>query len=412
MKLLSAQFLLLLVFLAPPAAHAEEREWTSSDGRKVAGEIIALEAGQVTLKTAKGNFKFPLDRLSPPDQKVATDWDAERMKKAAAGEDPKMPAGPRAGALGDFTELKLGVWPEQAEAKFEVSDIQIIKEDKDAKEFIYRTPHFEFISPLRLSTSVIREFAAIFEATYEFMRVMPIGLNPQPSTHGYYQTKLFGSREEYYADGGMQGSGGMHSYSWRGEEVLSSLIRVPLGNLGVEYTGVRYIVDHQKRSDTLTHEIAHQLTGRWLIVTPVWFKEGLAETVSSQKYNNGSFKLTRMEKAITGQLSQRGQSDRDFSMVPLEKLMTMTSEEWASALSSGTGQGGRNYQSANFLFYYFLKLEGKGDAARLVDYMKALAAGKSEPEASKEILLAGRTYKDLETDVAKAWRGDVKIVFE
>lgn len=401
----------LALLLSWPTAKAEEREWTSADGRKVPGEIIALENGQVTLKTAKGNFKFPLDRLSPGDQQHAKAWDAARMKKAESGQDPGLPAGPRAAALGDFSDVKLGVWPDQAEAKFEAADIKIVKEDKDAKEYIYRTPHFEFISPLRLSTSVIREFAGIFEATYEFMRVMPIGLNPQPSTHGFYQTKLFGSREDYYADGGMEGSGGMHSYSWRGDEVISSLIRVPLGNLGVEYTGVRYIVDQQKRSDTLTHEIAHQLTGRWLIVTPVWFKEGLAETVSSQKYNNGNFKLTRMEKAIVEQLSRTGRPGREFSMVPLERLMTMSSETWASALASGQG-GGKNYQSANFLFYYFLKLEGNGDAARLVDYMKALASGKPEPEACKEILLAGRTYQELEADVAKAWRSDIKLVFE
>lgn len=406
-------FLLILASsLMVSRARSEERDWTSADGRKVKGEITSFEDDQVTLKTVRGDFKFPLSKLSEADQTFAREWDAARMKKAAAGEDPKQPAGPRGGVLGDFSNLKLGVWPTSASAQMEDGSIKVVKEDKEAGEYIYHTPHFEFISPLRLSTSVVREFAGIFEATYEFMKIIPIGLDPKPSTNGFYQTKLFETKEAYYSDGGMPGSGGMHSSSWRGLEILSSLIRVPLENLGVEYTGVRYIVDHKKQSDTLTHEITHQLTGRWLIVTPVWFKEGLAETVSSQKYDNGTFRLTRMEKGITDQLAKRNQSDREFSMVPLEKLMTMSSQEWAAALSGSGQMAGKNYQSANFLFYYFLKLEGAGDGARLVNYMKALSEGKPEPEASKEVLLEGRSYEDLQTDVAQKWRNQIKLKFE
>ena len=386
---------LTLLFAAIALASAESRIWTSSDGKSLQGEITALEGDEITLKTDKGVFKFPLTRLSEADQKFAREW-KEKATSSPPAEDDK--------TVGSFANLELGVWPNSVEAEFELDEIEIVKEDKDAGEYIYRSPHFEFTSPVRLSKSLIREFSRIFEATFAFMKAMPIGLDPKPSTLGYYKTKLYDSREAYFQDGGMQGSGGMHTYSWRGTEVISSLIKVPLTNLGVEFTGTRYIVDHRKRSDTLTHEIAHQVTGRWLPLLPTWVKEGLAETVSTQPYDNGRFRLTQMDRAIRDDVTRRSGSDREFGMINLKRLMTITGSEWASDLASPNSPP--NYPSANLLFYYFLRLEGEGNGERFVTYLKALAEGTPEATARDEILLEGRTYEELEEDVAKAWRSE------
>jgi len=335
---------------------------------------------------------------------------------AAAKEGDENEGTRTAPVIGNFENLKLGEWPQYVVADLSVDQIETVEkkegeedstsEDSEElkEEFIYRTPHFEFHSPDKLSVSVVREFARIFEATFNFVNEMPIGLAPQPSQNGYYQTKLYMTKDDYYTDGGMAGSGGMFSFRWRGED-MSGIIKVPLPNLGVEYTGTRFIVDQNKRSTTLTHEITHQVMMRWLATPmPTWLSEGIAEFVSSQNYDGGRFKLSSMNRAIADEVT-RGQG-KEFTMLNLEKLMNITSQEWANELASGSG--GMNYNSANILAYYFLRLDGEGDAAHLVEFIKVLLSGDRDAakKAQDEHLLRGRSYEELQEDLAKAWRSE------
>ena len=388
------KFLILCFTFFAITASAEDRSWTSSDGNKVQGEIVSLEGNEVSLRTTKGVFKFPLTRLSKADQDYAKAW---KEKASSPGSEKEIG--------GKLDSVKLGEWPKSVSAEFELDQIIVVKEDKEKGEYIYRSPHFEFQTSLRLSKSVIREFARIFEATYEFTRIIPIGLDPRPWGEGFYLTKLYATRDDYFADGGMQGSGGMFSWARRGKEITKSIIKVPLPNLGVEFTGTRFIVDHKKRSDTLIHEIAHQMTGRWLAVMPTWFTEGLAETVSVQRYNSGRFNLTSMDRSVKEDVVRRSQSDREFAMLNLERLMKITGREWAQELAEGTG-GRKNYPSANVLFYYFARLEGEGNGKNLVEYMKAVSEGMKEEEARTEILMSGKSFEALQEDVAKKWRSE------
>ncbi len=414
-------FLLLLFPAVTLTASEATRTWTSSDGKTIEGTIKGLEENILKLETDRGLFEVPLERFSEEDQLFAREW--AKNEAAMAAENSKTdPAENMAPVLGAFDDLKLGEWPQYVTDELEIDLIEEI-EGSDAKAevgdeeetetgelFIYRTPHFEFRSPDRLSKSVVREFARIFEATFNFVDQMPIGLAPMPSANGYYITKLYMSTDDYYADGGMAGSGGMFSWRRRGNE-MSGVIKVPLSNLGVEYTGTRFVVDQNKRSTTLTHEITHQVMMRWLATPmPTWLSEGIAEFVSSQNFDNGRFKLSSMDRAVSEEIT-RGQG-RDFRMVGAEKLMNISSAEWASELASGFG--GQNYNSASALAYYFLRLDGNGDAAYLVEFLKALVSGdkKAMEEAQSEFLLRGRSYEELEKDIAEAWRSEgLKIEF-
>tara|TARA_R110002096_G_scaffold189193_11_gene369584 strand:+ start:2889 stop:4064 length:1176 start_codon:yes stop_codon:yes gene_type:complete len=388
------------------------------------GTILDLDGDTVRLETARGIFELPLSRFSADDQAFAKQWVKEQEEMIA--EESKAGGKKIAPPIGNFENLELGVWPQYAVAELEIDQIEILDEaeianileengESDAVEveelFVYRTPHFEFHAPDRLSTSVIREFARIFEATYQFIDQMPIGLAPRPSASGYYPTTLYMTKEDYYADGGMEGSGGMMSWRRKGKE-MSSIIKVPLPNLGVEYTGARFVVDSKKRSTTLTHEIAHQVMMRWLMTPmPTWLSEGIAEVVSCQEYDNGRFKLSSMDRAIVEDVT-RGQG-RDFRMINLEKLMNITSKEWSSELADGFG--GINYKSSNVLAYYFLKLDGEGDAANLVEFLKELPTIKRDglSELQERHLLRGRSYEEIQEDLAKTWRSEgLKIEYQ
>ncbi|MEM1441760.1 MAG: hypothetical protein AAGF67_05425 [Verrucomicrobiota bacterium] len=408
----------LLLFLSAATTFADSRTWTSADGKTIEGTILDFDGENVKLETERGVFDLPLSRLSEEDQEFAKTWSKEKEEMAEAESEES--GRPQASQIGNFEDLTLGEWPQYVTADLDLDDIVIVegeelsalREENEGGQggeelYVYRTPHFEFHAPDRLSASVIRDFSRIFEATFQFIDQMPIGLAPSPSSNGFYPTKLYMTRDDYYADGGMTGSGGMMSWRRRGNE-MSSLIQVPLPNLGVEYTGTRFIVDGNKRSTTLTHEIAHQVMMLWLMTPmPTWFSEGVAEVVSCQDYDNGRFKLSSMDRAVVEDVT-RGQG-RDFTMLDLDSLMNISSRQWSADLASG--RGGLNYNSANVLAYYFLKLDGEGDAANLVEFLKELPTikrGDSEglDALQEKHLRRGRSYAELQEEVAKAWRSE------
>lgn len=63
----------------------------------------------------------------------------------------------------------------------------------------------------------------------------------------------------------------------------------------------------------------------------------------------------------------------------------------------------RNYSTALLLTYYFLHLDGNGDAERLNRYLQALRAGIPTEEANR-ILRAGRTTEQLQKEMIAAFR--------
>lgn len=67
---------------------AEERTWTSSDGREIKAELVSydLEAEKIVIETSRGEYTLPFDKISDDDQafvrKLAAE-EAEEKKKAA-----------------------------------------------------------------------------------------------------------------------------------------------------------------------------------------------------------------------------------------------------------------------------------------------------------------------------------------
>ena len=61
----------------------------------------------------------------------------------------------------------------------------------------------------------------------------------------------------------------------------------------------------------------------------------------------------------------------------------------------------RNYNSANILTYYYYHVDDKGDAAHVIDWIKDIGAGTKRDEATQKHLIRGRSYKEIEKEVAK-----------
>lgn len=95
----------------------------------------------------------------------------------------------------------------------------------------------------------------------------------------------------------------------------------------------------------------------------------------------------------------------DFEAPGLEAYMNMPYSQF-------TGENANlNYGLAALMAYYFYHMDGKGDARRIKNYMKAIQSGTSEKEAQK-LLLDGRSYEELAKEIEQKWRkAGVKIRF-
>jgi hypothetical protein len=64
----------------------------------------------------------------------------------------------------------------------------------------------------------------------------------------------------------------------------------------------------------------------------------------------------------------------------------------------------RSYASSALLTYYFYHVDGEGDAANIIAWLRALEKGGKQSELAQTHLLRGRSYADLEKDLVKATR--------
>ncbi|MFN7561762.1 MAG: SHD1 domain-containing protein [Prosthecobacter sp.] len=379
----------LLVLLAATSALAQSalRTWTSTDGRKIEAAFVSATSDAVKIRMANGStFEVPLARLSAEDQ-------AFIQSQASA-----VPA-----AAGEKTSAALREWPRTISLA-DKPEVVVVREDEEKREFVYRSPHYEFVCDSKLGSNVVREFGRMFEATYELNCQLPLDLKPTPERlREIFQACLFTNKADYMDAGAIEGSAGVYM---SGKKALM----VPLSSLGVRLVGSRVTLEQNPNAQdngTLIHEITHQMMNHWLPVLPTWFIEGSAEYVEMLEYNsNGKFSLIGLNRQVKAYADNMGRGNKTFMMIDLEELMTIDGRRWAEALGKD-GMATENYGSAGLLTYFFYHLDGKGDAAHMIAFLREVENVKSDAEseaAAKKHLLRERSYEQLADEVKKAFR--------
>lgn len=352
---------------------------TNTDGRTIEAEVLSVEEGQVTIRRIPGNqeMRFALNLLIPADREYL-----RSLEKTESESTPK--------------KTKIEAWPRKV--KPESYDVMIVKEDNQKNEYIYQTPHFEFHSNVKLARKVVREFSQIFESTYVAVGSLPVLWKPKaPEEGGRFVTRIYETVEQYEAAGAVPNSGGTYFHG-------SREIKVPLRYLGVKKSSSGYTLDDRRSADVLAHEITHQLTHNWLSILPMWLTEGIAEYIEYVPRERGAYRFDRME------VSESLRSEQ-VAMLPLQRIMKISRKEWNSQFNDDSGEVSRNYRSAYLLQYFFNHLDGEGKGQRMFDYLRALESGESN-EAAEGILLAKRSYAELEDELKSAFRREgVKINF-
>lgn len=379
--MLAHRLMAFLLLAGLSHAEGEMRIWTDEQGRKIEARISGLDGNQVVLELKDGRkVPYPLAKLSAEDAHYARGFNPSSTDDNSATQ-----------ALNFDAE-----WPERI--KFgEDPEISIISEDADQKKFVYESANYRYHSDVRLSNSVVRGFALMFEATYLFCRSLPLALNGGDKTGGKLEIRLFEQYDDYIAAGGMQGSAGVFIGG-------RALVLVPLDSLGVRKVGSGYMLDRDKSSKTLPHELTHQLTPRPYFAkgSMGWFTEGIAEYVAVTPYRSGAFSVRGNHKDIIDYTTAYGSKNSGGRALGENIHITDLKEFMLQDYANFMHDPQKNYGCSLLITHYFLQMDGDGDAKRIKSFLKALRDGKTGDDAIG-VLLDGRSYEQVGEEINKAW---------
>ncbi len=417
----------LIALLCLGATPLSARVWTDTEGHTREADIISANDDTVTLRLTGGkSVTLSQELLSGVDTIYIKDWlkknPGRRTKPAPApaavapaavtpasapvspGLKPVNPMGLQKSEPGVPVSFD-GKWPDNVGVPEELN-IEVVKEDDAAKVYIYRSTHFEFTSNVQLRARLVSGCAKVFEATHEFLRLLPLNNRATGARSKLFPVLLFENYDQYLQAGGPRGSAGVCME--RGSVIK---VLVPLKSLGVRKTGGDYTVDTRAKDySVLAHEITHMLMERD-VKDASWYIEGSAEYVANTEYTGGRFKVAANKSAIVANVTAYGKDGnggsalgKDIKMPRLEEFMTLS---YGNFLINSR----LNYGVACLLTYYFYHLDGNGDAARIKEYVKALQSGESD-ETARAKLTDGRSWDQMEADFVKGMRGvGVKIEF-
>lgn len=346
--------------------------------------MLGLEGDSVILELTNGlKTPYPLAKLSAADTEYA---------KIQSLKTPEKPATETSAAT-NFDDA----WPERI--KFDDDpEIVVVEEDAKKKSFIYESANYRYTCDVKLAQSVVKNFAVMFEATHLFCRSLPLAIDGGNKTEGKHQIALFEKTEDYLNAGGPPGSAGVFIGG-------KGLVMVPLDSLGVRSSGSRYVLDRDKSSKTLPHELTHQLTPIAYFRTAAlgWFSEGLAEYVAVTPYRSGAFSVKNNHRDIIDYVTAHGDKNKGgralgdkISLPSLKAFMLQSYESFRE-------QPQLNYGGSLLITYYFLQMDGDGDGKRIKAFLKSLRNGKDREDALT-VLLDGETFAQLQEKIAKAWK--------
>lgn len=335
--LAGALLLLSSVFAQTPSV----RTWTSVEGAKIEAVFAGFDGTNVSLKKAGGEMvSVPLARLSAADQVL--------VKSQPVKSTPRN-------------------WPDTVLVSSTAIEVKLVKEESAAQRYVYRSEGFEYTSQGKLLPGLMKEVARTFEATKKLVGQLPWGIVCKPPEGlELYQAALYESRDEYIRAGGPPNSGGVYM---SGEKIF----KIPFESLGIKMLGKSYTKDENYSSDTLVHEITHQMMHDVLPYLPMWAIEGSAEYTELLPYRGGAFGVKRSREGLKDYLEAWQKRGRTPRLPNVSALFRMKRSQWMAE----SGQPSRQhelYQQSAMLVYYFNHVDGDGSGARWIRFMDATKA--------------------------------------
>ena len=359
------------------------------------GVIKLVRDEAIFLQKPSGSVvRIPMAMLNPSGKRMVNSWIHERGGSTAY-----------ASWIGTTNQSFSKSWPRTV---YGPTSIQLKKIQSLSKKglLIYESANYRFLINDKVEPRVIQRFAVLFEATHKFVLSLPINAS------GYYMDKgakfpiyLFGDHTSYYRAGGPKGSAGV--YTARNQSVL-----VAMPELGVEWDGRKWEYKKGQSNRVISHELTHQLCAGPAFSS--WYIEGGAEYVASARYTHGVYHSNNGKQRVFDYVRDKdglddGSGRRLGSRIPMVSLESYMNLPYAAF--AGDGEANKNYGVSLLLTYYFYHHDGRGDGARIKQYIKAVQQGKSERESQK-LLLGNRSYSELQEEFRKfCAKGGINLEF-
>ncbi len=361
-KIKAAIFAVLALFVPVLCAQLPPqmivREWKIGEEPDFRAGLVSFDGSTAILRPAAGAVReISLEDLGEEDRRFLEDWLDKQpvvIPDAVGVDGAKVP-------------------------------VEIVSEDDVSGRFVYRTPHFEFISEGKLTQVLLRDVARNFEATYELIKALPWGIDPRPENGDRFRAFLVRSRSRYEEEGAPKNSGGVYFRS-------RAMFIVPFESLGLKPQGNSFTKSADYTSETLVHELTHQMMNAWLAILPQWVVEGTAEYAGLMPLRLGTFRVSASKSGLRDYLDRLRRRGGVPEPYPLEKLFWVTNREWSDILAENPMMSQRLYFTSYLLVYFFMHLDGKGDGAQFVRYMREVGKTKREIETYRRAL---RTYEEL-----------------
>ncbi|MEM9081492.1 MAG: hypothetical protein AAGC74_12460 [Verrucomicrobiota bacterium] len=292
------------------------------------------------------------------------------------------------------TSPNFASWPLQPRYQIPEPRILLVEENPDTQTWLYRSPHFDFLSNAPLRPHVVREFASLFELTHHYCRQLPFQLpRLQQQQTQPMLIQLLEHERDYVALGGLPGSGGAYLHD-------RDLIIVPFAGLGLKKSHRQYALDPHRTNQTLTHETTHMLM-RGPLLQDGWFVEGSAEYVATIPAKNDRLLVSEHLASIKAYITSFGFGGKgghnlgtNITLTPLKDFIEAPYDQFQ--------QTPHAYPYSLLLFHFFAHQDEPGNAARLQLYAQSLLAN-SEKTTARKHLLAGRNYRTLEKLLTNSW---------
>ncbi|MGJ8726745.1 MAG: hypothetical protein ACSHYB_19530 [Roseibacillus sp.] len=373
----------ILVFCCLSAT-AQGRKWTDSSGRAFEATLIRLDGSKVILNVSGRQRSFELSQLSAADQSfLKSGGTPSPTPRAPQRENPVARDLPKNGQI-------------QADVSIQ---IKRLRAEPENNRWVYGSPNFEFICDEDLGLNSVRRFAWMFESVWQFCSTMPYDiprLRAQQKVR--MKTYLIKNYADYVKMGGVPRTAGVYIPS-------QDIVLIPFSSLDLGQGG-----GLKDANNTLRHEVTHQLmTGQ--SQQAGWFIEGSADYVATVPYDKTRMLTGRHLSAVASYVSAYGWNERrghnlgkNITFGRLESFMQPNYAQFQMQKDA--------YAYALVLYTYFAKFDGQKNGARLAQYVAALQDGTPEADARK-LLLAGRSYEQLEKAVASAWNvNGLRLKFE
>ncbi len=358
--------------------------WTFADGSQIEAVLVAADSqrAQFRVLELQGVGEVRMDLLADQERERIQSW------IQSEGTD---------GVVGFPLSLKSHRWPKQWRDTKKVSLERVGNTDQ------WRSEHFDITNKAGIQREAMESITLICEAVDGALSSLPL---PLPLNWGRRSDELrkivierSAPREDDPKAGYWDGrTGFVHIYADR-------LLEPDLQLVVFEFDKP----EKAQKYDVIVHEVTHQSMAALIYLgVPAWVPEGIAEYMSATQFAPGSYHFTNTHVSIRhhinkGVLGDRIVKDRKMRLAHLEKLMNRDLREWNRELESGDAAGILQYDESLLLIDYFFHRDHP-DGVHFRRYLECVLSGVPESEASSRHLLRGRSYRDIEQEVAKLWQ--------